>query len=162
MSSRIFAIAATFSSCFSVWFPSSVAAAQDVTLPQNFRVSDLNPAASGRFRVTLVYEWEQAIKKGTSEPATVYQLNKACSYTFSGQDKAIGGNSGLLIMSGPGPHYRVAADCSCSRYTWIAPAVRVYDPTGNWVTVANPPVANPQTDTKPGGWFIAPCSPNNR
>jgi hypothetical protein len=156
MSFRVIGTGITFAVLSSFW-SMPVVAQQDPTLPQNFRVSELREGP-GRFQVALVYEWEQAKKRGTNDPATIYQLNKACGYTFSGQDKAIGGNSGLLIMSGPGPHYRVQAVCNCARYTWIAPAVRVYNPPGKWVTVANPPSGQ----TKPGGWFVAPCSPNNR
>ena len=67
---------------------SSLEAKQDLTLPQNFRVSDLREGP-GRFQVSLVYEWDQATKKGTSEAYTEYQLNKSCAYTFSGKDKAL-------------------------------------------------------------------------
>ena len=131
MSLRIVGIAVMLAT-LSLWIPasaaefvSSVDATKDATLPQNFQVSELREGP-GRFQVALVYQWDAATKAGTSAYQKKYELNKACTYKFSGLDKAIGGNSGLVIMEGPGPKYRVEAICNCSRYTYITPLVRAY------------------------------------
>jgi hypothetical protein len=133
---------------------SSVEAKQDLTLPQNFRVSELREGP-GRFQVSLVYEWDRAMKKGTAEPYREYQLNKACTYKFSGGDKLLANPSGMTVMSGPGPKYRVDAVCNCAppAYLYIGPAVKVYQ-AAVWVYMADPPGA---TAPKNPVAFIAPC-----
>jgi hypothetical protein len=109
----------------------------------------------GRFQVTLVYEFDRAMKKGTSEGYTSYQLNKSCVFTpFSAKDKVTAGNSGLPNLSGPGPHYKLKAVCTCQGYVYISPLVRVYPPGGMWVYLADPPGA---THPNNAAAFVAPC-----
>ena len=133
---------------------SSDKAKQDPTLPQNFRVSELREGPE-RFQVSLVYEWDRAMKKGTGGFETKYVLNKACTYKFSGQDKKVGFPSGLTVMEGPGPKYRVEAVCACSGpgYTYIAPTVKANEGV-TAVYIASPPGA--PAPNNPSA-FVAPC-----
>jgi hypothetical protein len=131
-------------------------AKNDPTVPQNFQVSELTEGP-GRFQVTFIYEFHQAMKKGTNEPYTSYQLYKSCAYTpLSEQDRVTEGNSGFKNLSGPGPHYKLRAVCNCERYVYVTAEVRVYPPGGKWVYLANPPGA---TYPRNAAMFVAPCKP---
>jgi hypothetical protein len=61
-----------------------------------------------RGQVTLFLERDQPMKSVTN-----YQLYGHCAYMFVAPDRKTGANSGTTLMTGPGPHYRVAADCNC-------------------------------------------------
>ena len=127
---------------------SSDEAKQDLTLPQNFQVSELTEGP-GRFQVSLVYEWDQAMS------STKYTLNKACAYKFSAPDREVTRQSGLTVMEGPGPKYRVEAVCNCfpPAYVYIKPSVSVYG-AKTWVYMAKPPVTTAPNDTTA---LVAPC-----
>lgn len=133
---------------------SSDEAKQDLTLPQNFRVSELGEGP-GRFQVSLVYEWDRAMKQGTSQSYTEYTLNKSCTYKFSGRDMVVGRPSGLTVMRGPGPKYRVEAVCNCipPANIYISPTVMVYG-ANTVVYMANPPGT---THPSNPALFEAPC-----
>lgn len=83
-------------------FLSRAIAQSPANAPQHVRVSNI-AAGTARGSTTFVFEWDQAKKPGTNTPYTTYQIGKSCAYTFSGSDKAVGGNSGLTLMTGPGP-----------------------------------------------------------
>jgi hypothetical protein len=121
---------------------SSDEAKQDLTLPQNFRVSELRQIPD-TFKVSLVYEWDQAMS------ATKYTLNKACAYKFSAPDREVTRPSGLTVMEGPGPKYRVEAVCNClpPAQVYIEPSVSVYG-AKTLVYMAKPPVTTAPNDPK--------------
>ena len=100
-----------------------------------------------------MFEWDQAKNATTNTPSTTYQIGKSCAYTFSGSDKAIGGNSGLTLMTGPGPHYRLEARCTCDRGVAYA-MVRVYESKATWVGPSNLPASLMKTPLA----FYATCS----
>jgi hypothetical protein len=104
------------------------------------------------------------MKQGTSEPYKQYTLNKACMYKFSGQDgtgqdREVARPSGLTVMEGPGPKYRVKAVCNCfpPAYVYIKPMVSVYG-AKTWVYMAKPPVTTAPNDPTA---LVAPCKRPN-
>jgi hypothetical protein len=127
----------------------SPAAAQQASPPRNFKVSNLTPGP-GRFQVMAVYEWD------APAPNLTYQLNSGCAFKAAGL--TFSGNSGLTIVSGGGPHYRLDATCNCDRYKYVGPAVRTYSPAYSvWVILTSPPAgAGPQLANRPGV-FEFPC-----
>jgi len=137
------------------WFlgPVSVAAAQgDLTLlPQNVLVTNMAPGDRGQ--VTLFLEWDRPMRLVKSGD-TVYQLGRSCGFKFTPPDSLAGANSGLMQMTGPGPHYRVAAVCNCNRGQ-VALGVRVYDPTGEWVAAQTVPGGAPIVGRL--NWIRADC-----
>ncbi len=134
--------------------PSSGASAQSpANVPQNVQVTQI-AAGTTRNNTTFVLEWNQARNLATNAPYTTYQIGKKCAYTFTGADKAIGGNSGLTLMTGPGPHYKLTAKCSCDRGVAYA-MVRVYESKAAWVGPQNLP---PSLMKAPQA-FYSTCSP---
>jgi hypothetical protein len=134
-------------------FVARATAQSPANVPQNVRVNNM-AAGTARGSTTFVFEWDQAKKLGTNTPYTTYQIGKSCAYTFSGSDKAIGGNSGLTLMTGPGPHYRLEARCTCDRGVAYA-MVRVYESKATWVGPSNLPASLMKTPLA----FHAVCSP---
>jgi hypothetical protein len=95
------------------------------------------------------------MKKGTGEFETKYVLNRACAYKFSGMDRQVARPSGLTVMEGPGPKYRVEAVCNCTPpgYVYIGPVVRA-NGGATWVYMADPPG---ETAANNRAAFVAPC-----
>lgn len=124
----------------SPYLKSSEEAKQNLTLPQNFRVSELTEGP-GKFKVSLVYEWDQAMS------ATKYRLNKFCTYKFKAPDREVTRVSGMTVMEGPGPKYRVEAVCGCltPALVYIKPQVSV-NGAKLWVYMANPPAPTAPND----------------
>ena len=131
---------------------SRVTAQSPINVPQHVQVTQM-AAGTARSSTTFVFEWDQAKKLGTNTPYTTYQIGKSCAYTFSGSDKAIGGNSGLTLMSGPGPHYKLQARCTCDRGVAYA-MVRVYEGKAAWMGPQNLPATLMKTPLA----FYATCS----
>jgi len=134
-------------------FLSRAIAQSPVNVPQNVRVTDI-AAGTARGSTTFVFEWDQARNATTNTPYTTYQIGKSCAYTYSGSDKAIGGNSGLTLMTGPGPHYKLSARCTCDRGVAYA-EVRVYEGKAAWIGPQNLPASLMKTPLA----FHATCSP---
>ena len=134
-------------------FLSPVIAQSPTNVPQHVRVSNI-AAGTARGSTTFVFEWDQATAPGTKTPYTTYEIGKKCAYTFSGSDKAVGGNSGLTLMTGPGPHHKVEARCTCDRGVAYA-MVRVYEGKAAWVGPENLPASLMKTPLA----FYATCSP---
>ena len=83
---------------------------------------------------------------------TNYQLYGHCAYTFVAPDRKTGANSGTTLMTGPGPHYRVAADCNCLEgKVWLG--VRV-SPGGKLVYAQTVPGGPPVMKLT---WLQADC-----
>ena len=122
-------------------------------VPQHVRVSQI-AADTRRNATTFVLEWDQPSALGTNTSNTTYEIGKKCGYTFSGSDKAVGGNSGLTLMTGPGPHFKLVARCSCDRGVGYA-MVRVYGRKTAWIGPENLPA----TLMKGPLAFYATCSP---
>src|SRR5256885_157645 len=83
----------------------------NLSLPQNFRMSQL-AYGPGRSQASMVLQWEQAMRPGTTTPYNQYQLTAGCAYTASGQDRLSGG-ANTKTITGPGPSYTVSAICAC-------------------------------------------------
>src|SRR4051812_3696805 len=82
-------------------FLSRAIAQSPANVPQNVRVTNI-ASGTGRGSTTFVFEWDQARNATTNTPYTTYQIGKSCAYTFSGSDKAIGGNNGPTLVTGTG------------------------------------------------------------
>jgi hypothetical protein len=120
---------------------------------KNVRVTNI-AAGTARGSTTFVFEWDQARNATTKTPYTTYQIGKSCAYTFSGSDKAVGGNSGLTLMTGPGPHYKLSARCTCDRGVAYA-MVRVYEGKAAWMGPQNLTASLMKTPLA----FYSTCSP---
>ena len=120
---------------------SRVVAQSPANVPQHVQVNQMS-AGTARGTTKFLFEWDQAKALGTN------------AYTFTGSDKAVGGNSGLTLMSGPGPHYKVQASCTCDRGVAYA-MVRVYEGKATWVGPGNLPATLMKTPLA----FYATCSP---
>jgi hypothetical protein len=134
-------------------FLSRAIAQSPVNVPQNVRVTNI-AAGTARGSTTFVFEWDQARNATTKTPYTTYQIGKSCAYTFSGSDKAVGGNSGLTLMTGPGPHYKLSARCTCDRGVAYA-MVRVYEGKAAWMGPQNLTASLMKTPLA----FYSTCSP---
>jgi hypothetical protein len=132
---------------------SRVVAQSPANVPQHVQVNQMS-AGTARGTTKFLFEWDQAKALGTNAPYTTYQIGKGCAYTFTGSDKAVGGNSGLTLMTGPGPHYKVQASCTCDRGVAYA-MVRVYEGKATWVGPGNLPATLMKTPLA----FYATCSP---
>jgi len=146
------AAAASLVIAASAFLPRAIA--QSATnVPQHVQVNQM-AAGTARGTTTFLFEWDQARAVGTNTPYTTDQIGKSCAYTFTGSDKAVGGNSGLTLMTGPGPHYKVEARCTCDRGVAYA-MVRVYEGKAVWAGPGNLPASLMKTPLA----FYATCSP---
>lgn len=133
---------------------SRAAAPPPANVPQNVHVSQIS-AGAAKNSTSFVFEWDQARNLATNALYTTYEFGKKCAYTYTGADKAVGGNSGLTLMTGPGPHYKLTANCTCDRGVAYA-MVRVYEAKAVWMGPQN----LSQSLMKGPMAFYATCSPS--